>query len=281
MKIHLVHETKYEFNSKVFFEPHYLRFKPRNSPQIKLENFNLEIYPVPTGISEHIDAENNLVHLCWFDGVFDKMKIKSEFLLESLEYNPFNFIIYPGDYLNIPFQYEKEFIEILHPALKLEPVDKPLIEFSEKIVHDSNSATIDFLTNLTKQIHSSFTIENREIGKPFDAKKTFRLKKGSCRDLAWMQIILLRHVGFAARFVSGYYFLDIKNADFELHAWVEVFLPGAGWIGFDPSHGIIAGNTHIPIASSAKSEFTMPVSGTIRGDADSIMKTKLNIENIV
>ena len=87
MKIQLVHETEYEFNSKVFFEPHYLRFKPRNSPQIKLENFKLEIYPVPTGISEHIDAENNLVHLCWFDGVFDQMKIKSEFLLESFGHN--------------------------------------------------------------------------------------------------------------------------------------------------------------------------------------------------
>lgn len=278
MKLHVVHETEYTFSSDVFFEPHYLRFKPRNSPQIKLEKFKLDISPSPIGISEHLDAENNLIHLCWFEGLYEKMHLKSDLILESLDYNPFNFIVYPAKYLKFPFTYEKELNEILQPALKPEPINSDLIEFGNKVIHKSNSNTIEFLTNLTQQIHNEFTLEIRELGNPLKANETFHLKNGSCRDFAWMQISLLRYFGFAARFVSGYYFLNIEDANFELHAWVEVFLPGAGWIGFDPSHGIIVGNTHIPIASSSKSENTMPVSGTIRGDAHSTLNTSLIIE---
>ena len=92
-----------------------------------------------------------------------------------------------------------------------------------------------------------------------------------------MEIHLLRKMGFAARFVSGYFYLPDVNPEFELHAWLEVFLPGAGWIGFDPTHGIIAGIHHIPIASSAHFENTMAVSGSVRGSASSTLHTNLAI----
>ncbi|MDB4582609.1 transglutaminase family protein [Draconibacterium sp.] len=281
MKLRIIHKTEYEFSSKVFFEPHFFRFKPKTTPHLQLETFNLDVSPVPVGISENTDAENNLINLCWFEGMHEKMLITSEIKVNSQEYNPFNFILYPGDYLNLPFQYSKDLWEVLSPAMILEPINASLLEFGQKILAGSNANTVEFLTNLTKQIHSNFTLINREFGSPLEANETFRLKTGSCRDLAWMQIMVLRHMGFASRFVSGYYFLKIQDANFELHAWVEVFLPGAGWIGFDPSHGLFAGNTHIPIASSSKSENTMPVSGIIRGSATSKMETNLYIENVV
>lgn len=95
-----------------------------------------------------------------------------------------------------------------------------------------------------------------------------------------MQIHMLRFVGIAARFVSGYYYLDSKNPEFELHAWVEVFLPGAGWIEFDPGHGMLTGWYHIPLASSSFYENTMPVSGSIRGDVTSKLENTLKISVI-
>ncbi len=118
----------------------------------------------------------------------------------------------------------------------------------------------------------------RLTGNPHHPNELFRLKTGSCRDFAWMQIQILRNLGFAARFVSGYFYLDAESPEFELHAWIEVFVPGAGWIGLDPSHGILAGNAHIPVASSANYQNTMPVSGTVRGEATSKLKTELQIE---
>lgn len=280
MRFTIIHETTYEFSSEVFLEPHYLRFKPNNTIHIELESFKLNIIPSPSGLTEHIDAENNLVHLCWFEGLHKKVMIKSELLLNSMEYNPFDFILYPGEYLNLPFLYDGELQEILQPSLTGEPVDTSLLDFGRKVMDESNANTLTFLANLTRTIHSDFNLVIRELGGPNTADKTFNAKIGSCRDLAWMQIVLLRHMGFAARFVSGYYFLPLENADFELHAWIEVFLPGAGWIGFDPSHGIAAGNTHIPVASSSKPENTMAVSGTIRGDAKSTLNTKLTIKVI-
>ena len=115
-------------------------------------------------------------------------------------------------------------------------------------------------------------------GEPFHPDKTFELKSGSCRDLSWMEIHLLRNMGIASRFVSGYFYLPLEKEGFDLHAWVEVFIPGAGWIGFDPSHGMVAGASHIPVASSAHYDNTMAVTGAVRGSASSELETKLWIE---
>ena len=93
-----------------------------------------------------------------------------------------------------------------------------------------------------------------------------------------MEIHLLRNMGIASRFVSGYFYLPLEKEGFDLHAWVEVFIPGAGWIGFDPSHGMVAGASHIPVASSAHYDNTMAVTGAVRGSASSELETKLWIE---
>jgi transglutaminase-like putative cysteine protease len=129
-------------------------------------------------------------------------------------------------------------------------------------------------------LHDDFKVEYRETGQPFSPNKTFKFKRGSCRDLSWLLISLLRNRGIAARFVSGYFYFDMDEPAYELHAWVEVFLPGNGWLGLDPSHGIFTGNSHFPIVSSAHYENTMPVSGGIRGSATSKLKTQLSIEII-
>ncbi len=278
MKLRIIHETEYFFNSEVFFEPHLFRFKPKHSPHITTEHFNILVTPVPAGISEHVDAENNPVHLCWFENEHKKMVIESELVISSYDFNPFNFIIHPLEFMQYPFDYDQKLKVILNPSLMAEALSSEIIEYGKKILLESQSGTVEFLMNLTRQIHSDFSLEIREQGKPMKADKTFSIKTGSCRDLAWMQIMLLRNFGYAARFVSGYYFLNIEEADYELHAWVEVYLPGAGWIGFDPSHGMMTGSSHIPIASGSLPENTMPVSGTIRGDAKSTLKTNLKIE---
>jgi transglutaminase-like putative cysteine protease len=279
-RLKIVHETMYEFSTEVFIEPHYLRFKPKVTPYIQLESFSMIIASTPTGLSEHIDAENNLVHFCWFSEMHEKLSVFSESVVRLEDHNPFNFILFPESYFDLPFHYPWHLKDLLHAALHTIKIHDSLLEYANRILVVTAHKTIDFITSLTRQIHHDFTLETRLEGEPLEPNLTFELKKGSCRDLSWMQIQLLRHLGIAAKFVSGYFFVESDHPEPELHAWVEVYLPGAGWIGFDPSNGMIAGGSHIPICSSSQPENTMPVTGSFRGDATSILTTSLFLEHV-
>jgi transglutaminase-like putative cysteine protease len=276
----IIHSTTYTFDSEVFFEPHYFRFKPKTTSFINVKEFGLNIEPSPTGISQIIDAENNQISFAWFEGSHKKLKIQSKSVVEIKKYNPFNFLIYPGFYNTLPFEYSKTLFSLLQAALQHDTISKKLEDYGEQIKLESKSNTLEFITRLTNQIHKDFSVEYRHYGQPFKPDKTFKLKKGSCRDITWMQIQLMRSMGLATRFVSGYYYIPLEKANYELHAWLEVYLPGAGWLGFDPSNGITIENSHIPIITSVNFEESMPVTGTIRGKSSSTLSTDLVISII-
>lgn len=278
MRLRIRHVTRYRYSSSVFLEPHQLRFKPHNTNYSELEDLTLEVEPAPAGLSEAFDAENNHFYLCWFHDLNETLTIKATSILKVSDYNPFNFIIYPDRYMTLPFQYSVKTKSILGPALLASHLDVRLVDYGERIMGSVKNRTIDFILELTKQICADFVLESRKTGQPHQASKTFLLRKGSCRDLAWMQIQLLRYFGIAARFVSGYYYLPAEDSGHELHAWVETYIPGAGWIGFDPSHGLATSNSHIPVARSAYYEKTMPVSGFLRGKGGSELKTDISID---
>ena len=280
MKFKITHSTEYLFDSEVFLEPHYLRFRPKKTPYVDIAYFSMAISLEPAGKRVIRDEENNLLDFCWFEGMTKKLAIKSESIVETKSYNPFDFILHPQSYNQLPFQYNEQQKKLLFSSLEKQPISEVLINYGAAILAASNFNTIQYLTNLTNQLHEDFTVVYREVGSPMLPDETFELKKASCRDLSWLQINLLRQQGIAARFVSGYYYFEMDEPAYELHAWVEVFLPGTGWLGLDPSHGILTGNTHFPMASSAHFENTMPVSGGIRGSATSKLVTHLSIEII-
>ncbi len=280
MQIKIVHETEYSFTEEVFLEPHYLRFKPKSMPFLKMESYDLKLSITPSGISEQLDAEGNVVHFCWFDGMHKKIQMKSEALLTVTPFKPFNFLVYPASSNHIPFEYPKKLQDVLGIYLNATKINSLLLDYGRSILKDVEANTISFLLELTIRIHQDFILEIRETGIPFHPNDTFEGKTGSCRDLSWMQIQLLRNLGLAARFVSGYYFVDVEEPQYELHAWVEVFVPGAGWIGFDPSNGIATANMHIPVCSSVHYEHTMPVSGSVRGDGKGMLTTHLAISAV-
>ena len=277
MLIEIKHLTQYAFSGDVFFEPHYFRFRPKDTAHARVKEFKLSIEPEPSGLAEQIDIENNHHQFCWFEDSHSRMNILAHSVVEVTEFNPFNFIIQPSEYLHIPFEYDKRTKQLLIPSLETELPSESMKEFVLEILQKSNNQSISFLTQLTKEVHTAFNLITRESGKPHQPASTFKLKQGSCRDLAWMQIHMLRQLGIASRFVSGYYYIDMDRPAYELHAWVEAYLPGSGWIGLDPSHGMLTDCYHIPVASSAFHENTMPVSGTVRGSAESTLMNELEI----
>jgi transglutaminase-like putative cysteine protease len=277
MQIEICHITEYKYSNPIFLEPHHLRLKPKPTPYSSLSSFYIDIEPKPKGLSTYHDVENNDIHFCWFEDLHQNLKVTAKSLINVTEYNPFNFLIHPSEFLKITFEYNQKDQQLLKAYTQTSTLPKVMKTYLDDILKAVNHQTIDLLTTLTTSIHKEYTVETREEGVPNDIEFTFKQKKGSCRDLVWMQIHLLRTLGIAARFVSGYFYIKAEKPQFELHAWLEVYIPGAGWIGFDPSHGMITGCYHIPLASSAFYENTMPVSGSIRGKATTTLKYDLDI----
>lgn len=277
MKLSIIHDTEYTFSKPIFLEPHTLRFRPKVTPHQSIDQFKMSIHPEPSGLKVVHDVESNIVDFCWFEGLHDHLSIHVDMVVDNKEFNPFNFIFYPLECAHLPFTYPFEIQDTIRPFLQFLPISDSLFEFGKEIQR-ADSSTMTFLNNITNQIHSDFIVEFRLEGEPYDPSHTFSIKKGSCRDLSWMLIHLLRNMGIAARFVSGYYFIDVQNPQYELHGWVEVYLPGAGWVGLDPTNGLMTGHHHISLCTSSDFKNTMPVTGTFRGDADTSMTSTLSMK---
>ncbi|CAN0604336.1 unnamed protein product, partial [Ectocarpus sp. 12 AP-2014] len=150
MQIEIIHETEYTYASDVFFEPHVFRFKPSATPYADLSYFNLEVFPKPIGISEHTDAENNTVHFAWFEGMHRKMKIKATTTLSAKPYNPFNFLVSPERFNQLPINYDNSLNSLLIPYLEKIAIGSDLIAYGDVVVATANNDTLTFLSMLTK-----------------------------------------------------------------------------------------------------------------------------------
>lgn len=273
----VTHRTRYEFDQEVFLEPHLLRFYPRSSARLQTLTHALSISPPPAGQAVVEECTGSIAQSCWFDGTHRLLEITAKFTVSLTHRNPFSFLIYPSENFELPVRYEKECGALLTPSLATSPLPDALIRFVNDQKAAAKQQTVPFIMALTDAISRHCQVVIREEGPPHAPEATFRMQEGSCRDLAWLQIHLLRNVGIAARFVSGYFYLEAEEPSWELHAWVEAYVPGAGWFGVDPSHGIACAPGHIPIAASPFPEQTLPVSGTYRGAATSHLSHQIMI----
>jgi len=275
MNIHLDHQTIYTFSNPVFLEPHILKFKPRTCPQQLLRTFEIKIFPEPTGRYEFLDENDNQGEMIWFKGNHRELTIEVHAELELFYVEPFGFLVYPFENNQMPIQYSST--NSLNVYLQL--IEDQIIahNYTKQLMNQFGQNTMDFLLSVTNKLHEEIEKTVRHNGPPHPPDTTLKEKKGSCRDLAVLEMEILRKSGFAARFVSGYKYNDDEQ-DHELHAWVEVYIPGPGWIGLDPSAGLMATRNYIPVSSSFSPANTMPVSGSIRGTAESNMKSSIWIK---
>jgi transglutaminase-like putative cysteine protease len=261
------HTTEYRFTRPVFFEPHQLRFQPRTDGSQRLVHFDLQIEPTPVGLTHTLDPDGNVVTMAWFESVHERMVLRATSEVETLRENPYDFLLTSTNQ-RLPIGYQPWELAQLAPAIRRVAVPihvDPARELAEQLREAARGEVIPFLTRLSETIFNRFRVIHREKGSPWSPATTIEQRQGACRDLAVLFIDICRSVGLAARFVSGYQEGDDEQDKRYLHAWAEVYLPGAGWRGFDPTHGLAVTDRHVAVAASAEPQNTAPVTATYRG----------------
>jgi len=276
MLFEIRHHTQYNYSKPVLFEPHFLRLRPRQDPFQKILKFELSITPQPDGISHQLDLDGNTIHQVWFDGSSDKLEILSTALVYTDNTNPFNYLVCPKSALMLPMEYSEDVEEFLKPYIMSYTNSLELIRFAERMSGEASRQTISFLNYLAHEISHKFQKRYREDGEPHPPEQTLTETSGACRDFAVLFMETCRMLGLAARFVSGYYFEEFHDKQY-LHSWAEVYIPGGGWRGFDPSTGLAVADRHIAVAASAVPRLSAPVAGIFVGDADSTLTVDIKI----
>ncbi len=276
MLFEITHRTRYHYSLPVSLEPFTLRLRPRSDATQSVRDFRLNITPQPNGISHCIGLDGNNTTTIWFDGPHENLLFEVHAQIETHYPDPFNFIITYPDALTLPLAYPSDLIPALTPYL-IRDEDSPQVHaLAQELMHTVDHRTIPFLTLLSAQIYQRFEYLLREHGDPWTPAETMNRGQGSCRDVAMLFIDVCRKVGIAARFVSGYCIGD-KVADSHMHAWAEVYLPGAGWRGFDPSLGLSVSEDHITVAAGRHPLDAAPTHGHFRGLAASSMEVEIQI----
>ncbi len=283
VKILIQHSTVYSYSQPVLLSTHKIRLKPTADCATAIENYSLTIYPSNHVVHWLQDPFGNFEARVDFQGSVQQLVIDVEITAVMQPVNPFDFFV--DDYAqDFPFEYTGKLKRELYLYLETNYSDIAINTWLQK-VNRSKTETISFLSTLTSIVYNDIAYKVRMQPGVQTPEESLRLGSGSCRDSAWLLVQILRNLQLAARFVSGYIvqfangFANTSNNEpgtTGLHAWVEVYIPGAGWIGLDPSNGLFAAEGYMPLARTPDYEDAAAVTGTA-----SISDTLLTFSNKV
>jgi uncharacterized protein (DUF2126 family)/transglutaminase-like putative cysteine protease len=269
----LNHVTHYRYDQLVALGPQVVRLRPAPHCRTRILSYSLKVTPAKHFINWQQDPEANYLARFVFPEKTRELRIEVDLVAEMAVLNPFDFFLEPYAE-TYPFAYQGAEKRDLAPYLVMFR-GEPLFKEYLRTVPRERKRTIDFLVELNARLANDIKYLIRMEPGVQTPELTLLKKSGSCRDSSWLLVQLLRHMGLAARFVSGYLIqltADMKSLDgpsgpekdfTDLHAWCEVYLPGAGWIGLDPTSGLLAGEGHIPLACTPEPGAAAPVTGAV------------------
>ena len=267
MRAQLVHQLTYTYDANVTLGEQRLCLRPRGQGHQRLIEHHLTVTPQPSHSHDLLAASGDAIQRVRFLGSTNQLDIRASSLVETMTAAPlldcFNGLEpplpYPRGQLNSDLQGS---LEGWLPNGQHSP---SAVELAQDALMGSNQQAVPFLKQLMELIQDRVKYTQRHVGPAWPAGRTLRERVGSCRDLALLMVECCRTVGLPARFVSGYQLAEPAPENYDLHAWAEIYLPGAGWRGFDPSTGYEVNNRYIVLATSSKPALTAAVSGTFSG----------------
>lgn len=270
----ITHHTEYHYDKSISMSPHTFRLRPAPHSRTPIKSYSLKVYPENHFINWQQDPFGNYLARVVFPEKTKKFWFTVDLVAELTVINPFDFFLesYAEKY---PFKYEERIARDLAPYLEKEKASSAFSALINAQIPDKPVATVDFLVAVNQAVYDLIEYGVRMEPGVQSIDETLEKKGGSCRDSAWLSVQMFRHLGLASRFVSGYLVQlapDEKSLDgpsgpekdfTDLHAWCEVYIPGAGWIGLDPTSGLFAGEGHIPLACTPEPMSAAPVTGAI------------------
>ncbi|HEY0032239.1 MAG TPA: transglutaminase family protein, partial [Devosia sp.] len=271
IKAAVYHLTHYKYDRPVYLQPQIIRLQPAPHSKTKVLSYSLKVSPSLHFVNVQQDPYGNFLTRFVFPEPVTELKIEVDLVADMTVYNPFDFFVEESAEI-WPFQYPEDIRADLSIYMQPEPVG-PLLQQFLGGINKTPMNTVNFVTAINASIQQHIAYIVRMETGVWSPEETLGNAKGSCRDSSWLLVQTLRNLGLAARFVSGY-LIQLKpdlvsldgpagtDHDFtDLHAWCEVYLPGAGWVGLDPTSGLLTGESHVPLAATPHYRNAAPISG--------------------
>ena len=277
MIFQISHHIRFIYDGDVTIQPLTIRLCPRSDGAQRVLSWDCNLQPNPSTTTSVLDVFGNVALHASFEGRHRELTIDVQSEVESSRSNPFDYLSLDSRVTNLPAFYDLRVGQALSPNLHRQTMDLEIAHWAGEISGDVNWQTQPFLLKLCEKINREYTTEYRFDGDAHSPTKTFAEKRGACRDLAALFMDACRTQGLAARFVSGYVYEPNRTHGSELHAWAEVYLPGGGWRGYDPTLGIAVADAHIPIAAGPEPEWAAPTEGCYIGAGDSSIEYNVKV----
>ncbi|MBW9116204.1 transglutaminase family protein [Rhizobium cauense] len=290
IKASIYHLTHYKYDKPVRLGPQIIRLKPASHSKTRVISHSLKVSPSNHFVNLQQDPYGNYLARYVFPDPVTEFKIEVDLVADMTVYNPFDFFIEESAEM-WPFSYPEEIRDDLKIYMEPQPVEPALSAYLAGIDR-TPMRTTDFIVGLNARLKNDVEYVIRMEPGVQTPEETLKLALGSCRDSSWLLVEILRNLGFAARFVSGYLIQltpDLKaldgpsgtEVDFtDLHAWCEVYLPGAGWVGLDPTSGLLTGESHIPLAATPHYRNAAPISGALYGHANTEFAFDMKVSRV-
>ena len=285
IKASIYHLTHYKYDKPVRLGPQIIRLKPAPHSKTKVLSHSLKVTPSNHFVNLQQDPYGNYLARFVFPDPVTELKIEVDLVADMTVYNPFDFFV-EEEADQMALRLSRDIRDDLSIYMQPEPSRARALQALLATLDRSDAATVDLIVGLNARLQQKIDYVIRMEPGVQTPEETLEAALGSCRDSSWLLVQILRHLGLAARFVSGYLIQlapDLKaldgpsgtEVDFtDLHAWCEVYLPGAGWVGLDPTSGLLTGESHIPLAATPHYRNAAPISGGYFGDANTDVRLR-------